>query len=144
MSNIGSDYEAFVVAPNAAGVTIREATGDDHEALARLAQLDSTRPLGNPEFRSRTIRHPEFRSRNSGVILIAEVHGELRAAYSLSEGRTIADPFHRTAELIDLLMLRANHLNGGTRRTKRASAAPQPPGLGLALSPRGLLGRRAA
>jgi hypothetical protein len=48
MSNIGSDYEAFVLAPNAAGVTIREATGDDHEALARLAQLASTRPLGNP------------------------------------------------------------------------------------------------
>lgn len=133
MSNIGSDYEAFVLAPNAAGVTIREATGDDHEALARLAQLDSTRPLGNPE----------FRERNPGVILIAEVHGELRAAYSLSEGRTIADPFRRTAELIDLLMLRANHLNGGTRRTKRASAAPQPPGLGLALAPR-WLGRRAA
>jgi hypothetical protein len=125
MSNIGSDYEAFVVAPNAAGVTIREATGDDHEALARLAQLDSTRLPGGP-------------------MVIAEVHGELRAAYSLSEGRTIADPFHRTAELIDLLMLRANHLNGGTRRTKRASAAPQPPGLGLALAPRGLLGRRAA
>jgi hypothetical protein len=134
MSNIGTDYEAFVLAPNAAGVTIREATGDDDEALARLAQLDSTRPLGDPE----------FRSRNSGVILVAEVHGELRAAYSLSEGRTIADPFHRTAELVDLLMLRANHLNGGARSTKRRSTAPQPPGLGLALGPRGLLGRRAA
>jgi len=125
MSNIGSDYEAFVLAPNAAGVTIREATGDDHLALERLAQLDSTRLPRGP-------------------MVIAEVHGEPRAAYSLSEGRTIADPFHRTVELVDLLMLRANHLNGGARRTTRRSAAPQPPGLGFALAPRGLLGRRAA
>ena len=123
MSNIGTEYEAFVGAPNAAGVTIRDATADDHRALERLAQLDST-PLP------------------TGPIVLAEVNGELRAAYSLDERRVVADPFHRTVELVDLLLLRANHIDGTKRERRRRSAVPQPPGLRLGLVPR--LGRRAA
>ena len=124
MSNIGTEYEAFVGAPNAAGVTIRDATADDHLGIERLAQLDSTRLP-------------------TGPIVLAEVNGELRAAYSLAERRVIADPFRRTVELVDLLMLRANHIAGGTKRERRRrTAAPQPPGLRLGLMPR--LGRRAA
>jgi hypothetical protein len=124
MSNIGTDYEAFVGAPNDAGVTIRDATGDDHRALERLAQLDSTRAPHGP-------------------VVLAEVDGELRAAYALDERRVIADPFHRTVEVIDILMLRANHIDGGTSgKPGRPSAAPHPPGLRLGLVPR--LGRRAA
>ncbi|MGH2993160.1 MAG: hypothetical protein ACRDL1_06460 [Solirubrobacterales bacterium] len=69
-------------------MTIRDAAGDDLGALERLAQLDSS-PL------------PEL------PIMLAEAGGEVRAAYSLSEGRAIADPFHRTAELVELLELRA-------------------------------------
>jgi hypothetical protein len=108
MSNIGTEYEAFVGAPNAAGVTIRDATADDHRALERLAQLDSTRlPMG-----------------------------------PIDERQVVADPFHRTVELVDLLLLRANHIGGTKRERWHRSAAPQPPGLRLGLVPR--LGRRAA
>jgi hypothetical protein len=123
MSNIGTEYEAFVGAPNAAGVTIRDATADDRRALQRLAQLDSTRLP-------------------TGPIVVAEVNGELRAAYSLDERRVVADPFHRTVELVDLLLLRANHIDGTKRERRHRSAAPQPPGLRLGLVPR--LSRRAA
>jgi hypothetical protein len=124
MSNIGTDYDTFVRTPNAAGVTIRDATGDDDRALERLAQLDSTRvPRGR--------------------VALAEIDGELRAAYALDERRVIADPFRRTVEVVDLLLLHANHVDGGTpRRGRRSSPAPQPPGLRLGLIPR--LGRRAA
>jgi hypothetical protein len=123
MSNIGTEYEAFVGAPNAAGVTIRDATADDDRPLERLAQLDSTRLP-------------------TGPIVLAEVNGELRAAYSLDERRVVADPFHRTLELVDLLLLRANHIDGTKRERRHRSAQPQPPGLRLGLVPR--LGRRAA
>jgi hypothetical protein len=124
MSNIGTEYETFGGTSNAAGVTIRDATADDDRALERLAQLDSSRPPAGP-------------------IVLAEVNGELRAAYSIDERRVIADPFRRTVELVDLLLLRANHIDGGTKRTRgRRSAVPQPPGLRLGLIPR--LGRRAA
>jgi hypothetical protein len=76
-------------------------------------------------------------------MVVAEVADEVRAAYSIREGRAIADPFHRTMELVALLELRAGQLNGsGGRRGKRRSAAPQPPGFGLAFIP-SLLGRRA-
>lgn len=110
------DSELVLLGRDASRVTIREAAGDDQEALARLAQLDSARPFGNPEYRSRTTGNPESRLRNPGVILVAEAGGELRAAYSLSERRAIADPFHRTAELVEMLELHAKqasaHVNG--------------------------------
>jgi hypothetical protein len=70
-------------------VVIRPALPEDARALERLAQLDSAvRPL-------------------AGAILVAEVAGELRAARSLQDGRTIADPFQPTAGLLSLLETRA-------------------------------------
>lgn len=39
-------------------------------------------------------------------LLVAEVDGELRAAVSLHDGRAIADPFTRTAHLLDVLRTR--------------------------------------
>lgn len=89
MSNTAHLNSALVrLEADAAGVTIRDAAGDDLGALEHLAQLDSS-------------RLPEL------PVVLAEVGGEVRAAYSLSEGRAIADPFHRTAELVALLELRA-------------------------------------
>ena len=84
----------------ASGVTIRDAVRNDVGALERLAQRDSA-------------RRPDY------PLIVAEVGGELRAAYSLSEARSIADPFHRTAELVALLEVHARQVdpevNGGAR-----------------------------
>jgi hypothetical protein len=83
-------------APHGGGrrLTIRWATPDDADALARLAQLDSSRPP-------------------RGVVLLAEVAGELWAAISLDDGHLIADPFRLSGELAFDLAQRA-------RRVKRA------------------------
>jgi hypothetical protein len=82
-------------------VTIREATYLDRTALIRLAQRDSA-PVPD------------------GRLLLAEQHGDLRAAVAVAGGATIADPFHRTAELVDLLRSRARQLRA--RRPLRVIA----------------------
>ena len=71
-----------------------EATGD-HAALARLAALDSAELPRRP-------------------LLLAEAGGEIVAAVPLRGGRAIADPFRPTAEIVDLLRLRAAQLRGGS------------------------------
>jgi hypothetical protein len=72
-------------------VTIREAHTNDVEALERLAELDSSRPLRRPA-------------------LVAEVGGELWAAVSVAEQRVIADPFRPSGELGYLLSQRARQV----------------------------------
>jgi hypothetical protein len=72
-------------------VTIRFAQAGDVPALAVLAQLDSSGALDLP-------------------VLVAELDGRLRAALSLADGSVIADPFHPTSELLDLLHVRARQL----------------------------------
>ena len=97
---------AFTLAP----IQIRAAGEDDAPALRRLAALDSAPVL-------------------HGDVLIATLDGELRAALSLRDGRAIADPFSRTADLVELLRTRA-HLMGlrdGSRRRfslRRPAASP--------------------
>ena len=73
------------------GVTIRRSHARDHEALERLAQLDSRRLA-------------------DGQLLVAEVAGELRAALPLNGGAAIADPFRPTALLVSLLQMRAQQI----------------------------------
>jgi hypothetical protein len=70
---------------------IRRATPDDDAGLRRLAALDSKRPP-------------------AGDTLVAEVDGRIHAAVSLTDGRSVADPFRPTAELVDLLRMRATQL----------------------------------
>jgi hypothetical protein len=65
-------------------ITIRHSTEADRAAIERLAQLDSRRPP-------------------SGDAVLGFVDGELRAAVSLNGGGTVANPFHATADLVDLL-----------------------------------------
>jgi hypothetical protein len=77
------------------GVTIYRS--DPDESIERLAQLDST-------------RCPSHR------LLVAAVDGEPRAVLPLDGGRAIADPFHRTTELVTLLELRRAQMNGGSSR----------------------------
>jgi hypothetical protein len=85
-------------------VAIRAARGSDGLALARLAALDSKRPL-------------------TGDVLVAESDGELAAAISLSSGAHVADPFRPTAELVALLRMQAAALEpageGDARRWGR-------------------------
>jgi hypothetical protein len=73
-------------------VTLRFGVPADAKRLARLAALDSSKPLTQPS-------------------LLAEVDGQLLGALGLSDGTVIADPFHHTADLIDLLRARAHHLD---------------------------------
>ncbi|HTX32839.1 MAG TPA: hypothetical protein VMD09_15755 [Solirubrobacteraceae bacterium] len=78
-------------------LTIRLASAHDVKALKCLADLDSARVP-------------------SGAILVAEADGQLRAALSLKNGAAIADPFHPTAAIVELLSARAEQLCGKPRR----------------------------
>ena len=85
-------------APHGGGrrLTIRWATPDDADALARLAQLDSSRPP-------------------RGVVLLGEVGDELWAAISLDDGHLVADPFKLSGELAFVLAERARRLKRAER-----------------------------
>ena len=72
-------------------VVIRAARGSDGPALRRLAELDSS-PLPG------------------GSLLVAETGDEVVAALSLDTGAGVADPFRRTADVVDLLAYRARGL----------------------------------
>ena len=80
-------------------IVLRPDTAADADALATLAALDS-RPVP-----------PAPR-------LVAEVDGELRAAVSLAGGEAVADPFHRTASLVDLQRARAAESRAATPRRR--------------------------
>ena len=77
-------------------LTLRYAVPADADALARLAELDSSRAP-------------------RGVVLVAEVGGAVWAAISLDDHHAIADPFRPTGELVALLLERARQL----RRSER-------------------------
>ena|SRR5437588_11520548 len=72
-------------------VTLRYASAADSGSLRSLAELDSAEAP-------------------SGLALVAEVDGRLRAALPLDGTGPIADPFHRGTELIELLRMRAAQL----------------------------------
>ena len=86
----------------AESVTLRYGVPGDEAALVRLAALDSSTAPAQP-------------------VLLAEVGGRLRAAMALSDGEVVADPFHPTAYLVDLLRARADQLGSQTqtRRSRR-------------------------
>jgi hypothetical protein len=72
-------------------VTIRRSAPGDGRAIARLARLEDRRQAPGP-------------------YLVAERGGEIVAAMPLTGGSPIADPFTRTADLCEMLALRASHL----------------------------------
>jgi len=74
---------------------IRIARASDAEALEQLARLDDQRAL-------------------RGDVIVAEIDGRILAARSMESGRTVADPFHRTADLVALLDVRAALLRGSS------------------------------
>lgn len=70
-------------------ITIRRSTEADSADIFRLALLDD-------------------RAAPKGETMLAFVGGELRAAMPLQRhDRVVADPFHRTADVVHLLELRA-------------------------------------
>jgi hypothetical protein len=69
-------------------ITITRSTQADERELWRLAALDDRRAPRGPA-------------------LLAHVDGELRAAVGLVDGHAVADPFHPTAELVEILRLQA-------------------------------------
>ena len=77
-------------------ITIRHSNESDQLALARLAALDD-----RPAFHHEAI--------------LGFVEGELKAAVALPNGAVIADPFAHTAELVELLRMRAAQEPGEMR-----------------------------
>jgi hypothetical protein len=69
-------------------ITITHSTEADEPKLWRLAALDDRRAPRGPA-------------------LLAYVDGDLRAAVGLVDGTAVADPFHPTADIVDLLRLHA-------------------------------------
>ena len=78
-------------------ITIRPAQAGDRSGLLKLAQRD-TAPLPD------------------GDLLVAAEQGEIRAAISIDDGTTVADPFHRTGELVRMLKLQLAQLREGAPR----------------------------
>jgi hypothetical protein len=89
---------------NADTLVIRPAVPADLDALRYLAALDSARAL-------------------LGDVLVAEADGVIHAAYSVNERRAIADPFVPTAELVELLELRAAPVREARPRRTRGPSA---------------------
>jgi hypothetical protein len=82
---------------NTAPITIRRAHPEEPGVL-RIATLDSARVPAAP-------------------LLVAEVNGQVRAAVSIEDGRAIADPFHPTSDLLELLRTHAAASAGQVRPT---------------------------
>ena len=81
-------------------ITIRRATSSDQNAIERLAALDSS-------------------VAPQGELLLAEADGVAVAAVELASGVAIADPFEPSADLVDLLRLRAAREGAAYDRKRR-------------------------
>jgi len=73
-------------------VALRLAHDDEADVVRLLARLDDSPPL-------------------DGDVLLALVDGAPVAALSLSDGRVVANPFVRTADVVTLLGVRASQLS---------------------------------
>jgi hypothetical protein len=90
-------------------VRIRDAHQDDGAAVRRLAELDSAEVPVPP-------------------VLLAEIDGQLRAVVSLVGSGVIADPFHPTVALVELLCVRAAQLAAPAAATRSPrSVSPRRP-----------------
>jgi hypothetical protein len=91
----------------AASLVLRPATSADSADLERLAALDSSRPL-------------------AGEVMLAYADGGVRAALSLETGRSIADPFYPSLELLPLLRAAAGGRAPRRRSLRRRARATRP------------------
>jgi hypothetical protein len=90
-------------------VSFRYARPDDAEALAALAQLDSSHAP-------------------RGAVIVADAGGELWAAVSLDDGHLIADPFRPSGELAFRLSERARELSRASRSKPKRTLKARPAG----------------
>jgi hypothetical protein len=90
-----------------APLVLRPATSVDTADLQRLAVLDSASPL-------------------TGEVMLAYAAGEVRAAVSLETGRSIADPFYPSLELLPLLRAAAGGRAPRRRSLRRRARATRP------------------
>jgi hypothetical protein len=74
-------------------VAVRLAGPEDEAAMLRVAALDSSGLAGGPH-------------------LVAEVDGRVVAALAIGSGHAVADPFRWTADLVELMKVRAAQLQG--------------------------------
>ena len=88
-------------------LTIRRADITDAGALNRLAALDSSSPP-------------------VGDSLVAEVGQELWAAVEIDSGSAIADPFHPSADLVELLRFRVESIRSEAAGHRRRLASLLP------------------
>jgi hypothetical protein len=93
----------------ASEVIIRRASATDVPALVRLSALDSDHRAG------RLLAA----AADEGVVIVAEVDGELRAARSVDDGVSVANPFRPSAPHRQLLALRASQLGGAEPQRSR-------------------------
>jgi hypothetical protein len=100
LARAAKDVALPTVANPEVPITIRPARPADASPLAQLAELDSAEMPVAP-------------------VLIAEAHGELRAAVSLYDGAAIADPFSHTLWMVQLLDARAAQLRGQRPEDRR-------------------------
>jgi hypothetical protein len=115
--------------PAPSTLVIRMARAEDDAALVRLAQLDGGGSVD--------------RLREHTRLLVAELEGEVLAALPLDGDHPLADPFRRTASLVEMLELRATQLRAEPSRRgllarfsrllrspnrSRPAAAPATPG----------------
>jgi hypothetical protein len=91
-------------------VTLRRYSAEDHDPLARLAALDSSKPPDQP-------------------VVVAEIGGELRAALSLNDGSLVADPFHLTGGVAHLLRAYARQLDVQPQTRVSADSSRSSPAL---------------
>ena len=92
-------------------IVIRPAVASDARALWRLAALDNApAPHAGPD------------------VVVAEQAGRVVAA--VAGGRAVADPFRPTAEVVELLRVRAAQVasteRAGVRRARASRVMPQP------------------
>lgn len=92
-------------------VTVRVSRASDAPALARLAVLDSAELI-------------------EGSALLAELDGRLVAAVPVDGGAAVADPFVRTAALVEMLEFRVRQIKraqlGEVRRFPQRATRPDP------------------
>lgn len=86
--------------PEKPTLALRLADDDDTRVVRRIAALDDAATL-------------------RGEVLLALVDGEAVAARSLADGRVVANPFVRTADVVKLLDIRASQLAGAPPRRPR-------------------------
>ncbi len=91
-------------------VTLRHYSAEDHDPLVRLAALDSSKLPAQP-------------------LVVAEVGGELRAALSLADGSLVADPFHLTQGVAELLRAYARQFDVETGARVSADSSSRSPAM---------------